>query len=140
MTTITTNAYTKVIKDWTTKAGLRAVILLVRGSHHCGYVELPERLGEPDYDESPIMELNVHGGVTYAGNLTEMDNKYVVGYDCAHYGDLMKCPEELKGTAMEQSWMYNEGIWRDEEFCTNECEKLAKQISEIKLGISDANN
>ena len=43
MTTITTNAYTKVIKDWTTKSGLRAVILLVRGSHHCGYVEVPEQ-------------------------------------------------------------------------------------------------
>ena len=132
MTTITTNAYTKVIKDWTTKSGLRAVILLVRGSHHCGYVELPERLGKPDYDESPIMELNVHGGVTYAGNLPEMDGKYVVGYDCAHYGDYMKCPEELKGTDMEKLWAFDNGIWRDEEFCTNECESLAKQISEIK--------
>ena len=137
MTIITTNAYTKVIKDWTTKAGLRAVILLVRGSHHCGYVELPERLGKPDYDESPIMELSVHGGVTYAGHLDEMD---VVGYDCAHYGDYMKCPEELKGTDMEKLWSFDDGIWRDEEFCTNECESLAKQISEIKLGISDANN
>lgn len=132
MTIITTNAYTKVIKDWTTQAGLRAVILLVRGSHHCGYVELPERLGKPGYDESPIMELNVHGGVTYAGNLPEMDNKYVVGYDCAHYGDYMKCPEELKGTDMEKLWSFDDGIWRDEEFCTNECEKLAQQISEIK--------
>lgn len=132
MTTITTNAYTKVIKDWTTKSGLRAVILLVRGSHHCGYVELPERLGKPDYDESPIMELNVHGGVTYAGNLPEMDDKYVVGYDCAHYGDYMKCPEELKGTDMEKLWAFDDGVWRDEEFCTNECEKLAQQISEIK--------
>lgn len=131
MTTITTNAYTKVIKDWTTQAGLRAVILLVRGSHHCGYVELPEHLGESGYDESPIVELNVHGGVTYAGNLPEMDNKYVVGYDCAHYGDLMKCPEELKGTSMEHSFMYSEGIWRDEEFCTNECEELAKQLAAL---------
>lgn len=25
-------------KDWTTAAGLRAVVLLVRGSHRCGYV------------------------------------------------------------------------------------------------------
>lgn len=132
MNTITTTQYTKVIKDWTTKSGLRAVILLVRGSHHCGYVELPERLGKPGYDESPIMELNVHGGVTYADNLPEMDGKYVVGYDCAHYGDYMKCPEEHKGTDMEKLWAFDNGIWRDEEFCTNECESLAKQISEIK--------
>lgn len=133
MTIITTNAYTKVIKDWTTASGLRAVILLVRGSHHCGYVEVPERLGNPDYDESPIMELNVHGGVTYAGELPEMDGKYVVGYDCAHYGDLMKCPEELKGTSMEHSFMYSEGIWRDVDYCTNECESLANQLVNIKL-------
>ena len=66
MTTITTNAYTKVIKDWTTASGLRAVILLVRGSHHCGYV-------------------------------------------------------------------YSEGIWRDVDYCTNECESLANQLVNIKL-------
>lgn len=62
MTTITTTQYTKVIKDWVTESGLRAVILLVRGSHHCGYVEVPEHLGKPDYDESSMMGLNVHGG------------------------------------------------------------------------------
>lgn len=132
MTIITTTHYTKVIKDWTTESGLRAVILLVRGSHHCGYVEVPEHLGKPDYDESPIMELNVHGGITYAGHLDEMDGKYVVGYDCAHYGDLMKCPEELKGTSMEHSFMYSEGIWRDADYCTNECESLANQLVNIK--------
>lgn len=132
MTTITTTQYTKVIKDWVTESGLRAVILLVRGSHHCGYVEVPEHLGKPEYDESPIMELNVHGGVTYAGELPEMDSKYVVGYDCAHYGDLMKCPEELKGTSMEHSFMYSEGIWRDVDYCTNECESLANQLVNIK--------
>lgn len=133
MTIITTNQYTKVIKDWVTASGLRAVILLVRGSHHCGYVEVPEHLGKPDYDESPIMEINVHGGVTYAGDLDEMDGKYVVGYDCAHYGDLMKCPEELKGTSMEHSFMYSEGIWRDVDYCINECESLANQLVNIKL-------
>lgn len=132
MTIITTTQYTKVIKDWVTASGLRAVILLVRGSHHCGYVEVPEHLGKPDYDESPIMELNVHGGVTYADHLDEMDGKYVVGYDCAHYGDLMKCPEELKGTSMEHSFMYSEGIWRDVDYCTNECESLANQLVNIK--------
>lgn len=32
----------KIVKSWTTEAGLPAVILLVNdGSHHCGYVALP---------------------------------------------------------------------------------------------------
>lgn len=132
MTIINTTQYTKVIKNWITESGLRAVILLVRGSHHCGYVELPEHLGKPGYDEYPIMELNVHGGVTYADHLDEMDGKYVVGYDCAHYGDLMKCPEELKGTSMEHSFMYSDGVWRDVDYCTNECESLANQLVNIK--------
>lgn len=34
-------------KDWITKAGLRAVCLMVRGSHRCGYVGLPP--GHPLY-------------------------------------------------------------------------------------------
>lgn len=29
-------------KDWITKAGLRAVVLYVNDSHHCGYVALPK--------------------------------------------------------------------------------------------------
>lgn len=32
----------EVERDWTTEAGLRAVVLMVRGSHRCGYVEVPE--------------------------------------------------------------------------------------------------
>lgn len=31
-----------IVKDWTTKAGLRAVVLFIHGSHHCGYVALPK--------------------------------------------------------------------------------------------------
>lgn len=29
-----------VVKDWTTKAGLRAVVLFIHNSHHCGYVAI----------------------------------------------------------------------------------------------------
>lgn len=117
MTTITTNEYTKVVKDWITKAGLRAVILLVRGSHHCGYVQVPEHLGKPDYDD--LMDIDVHGGLTYSDNLSQMDNLYVVGYDCAHYMD---------------KTLYNpEGVWRDVDYCTNECESVAQQLVNVKL-------
>lgn len=30
----------EIEKDWITEAGLRAVVLMVRGSHRCGYVEV----------------------------------------------------------------------------------------------------
>ena len=41
-----------VEKDWITKSGLRAVALLVRGSHRCGYVGVPKEhaLYEKEYD------------------------------------------------------------------------------------------
>lgn len=40
-------------KDWITEAGLRAVVLFVNESHHCGYVELWENhpLEGIDYDQ-----------------------------------------------------------------------------------------
>lgn len=44
----------KTVKDWTTKSGLRAVILFVNDSHHCGYVGIPadHPLHGVDYDET----------------------------------------------------------------------------------------
>ena len=35
------------VKDWVTKAGLRAIVLFVHGSHHCGYVGVTK--GHPLY-------------------------------------------------------------------------------------------
>ena len=34
----------EIAKEWTTKAGLKAYVLYVNNSHHCGYVEAPEDL------------------------------------------------------------------------------------------------
>lgn len=123
----------QVIKSWKTKAGLDACILLVNdGSHHCGYVELPEPLQHMNftgYDgEGDMVDIYVHGGVTWQGPLQWSEGREVIGFDCAHAGDLQKCPEKYKGTAMEQMFMYSDGEWRDEEYCINECESMAKQL------------
>lgn len=123
--------YHKIVKSWKTKAGLDACILLVNdGSHHCGYVEVPEAIGHLDFytwRESTV-DISVHGGVTYQDVLPQLENKIVIGFDCAHYGDLMKCPEKYKGTGIENMSMYSEGVWRDEEYCVNECESMAEQL------------
>lgn len=120
----------KIVKSWTTEAGLPAVILLVNdGSHHCGYVALPDDLADKDfmnYDSETF--ISVHGGVTYQDVLSQLDDKIAIGFDCAHCGDLMKCPEKYKGTPLEGLYMYSEGVWRDEQYCTNECESMAKQL------------
>lgn len=87
-----------VERDWTTKAGFRAVVIMGRLGHRCGYVGLPPShpLHGADYGEAspalsfpadepvgkrgiiPLMCCNgearpdavfdVHGGLTYSGN------------------------------------------------------------------------
>ena len=122
----------KIVKSWTTEAGLPAVILLVNdGSHHCGYVVLPDSLVDKDFLGCGIGEyigISVHGGVSYQDTLPQLGDKIAIGFDCAHYGDLMKCPEKYKGTPLEGMHMYTEGVWRDEQYCTDECESMAKQL------------
>lgn len=103
-----------IVKRWTTEAGLEAIILLVDDSHHCGYVVAPTKLVGLDYYDPQIGDLDVHGGITFAEELSELDNKWVFGYDCAHHLDKSR---------------YNpHGTWREEDFCIEECESLAKQL------------
>jgi hypothetical protein len=51
-------------RDWVTKAGLRAVCLLVNnGSHRCGYVEVPEGHPLDGVDDS-----TAHPSLVFAGD------------------------------------------------------------------------
>ena len=125
-----------VEKDWTTKAGLRAVIVkqpgyeeplepfdgdllggTIKAGWYCGYVAVPEDhpVYGKDYDDVPV---DVHGGLTFA---ERSDDKYPVktkenlwwfGYDCAHSGDDIQ----------NEDLIYN----------INECESLASQLTSIK--------
>lgn len=153
----------EVKKDWVTESGLRAVVLFVRGSHHCGYVEVPK--GHPlhglDYSQehpilrarvdehmqensqispinilcaavvdgeveaTPVMAFNVHGGITYAGGTGEYPGDgdgWWFGYDCAHAGDAQKG---------EFAFSHPGDVFRDEEFCVDQCESLARQIASV---------
>lgn len=103
-----------LVKNWTTEAGLKAYILLIDNSHHCGYVETPQSISGRHYDD---YEVDVHGGLTYEGKPEWSNGKHVVGYDCAHWGDKTKYSSD--------------GVWRDAYYCINECESLAAQL--IKL-------
>ena len=129
----------KVVKSWVTKAGLNACVLLVNGgSHHCGYVEVPEAIGHLDFDGwgEGTVDISVHGGVTYQGKPEWANGKQVIGFDCAHCDDMQKCPEHLKGTSMENMFMYTTGTWRDEEYCVNECESMAEQLINLVPKVS----
>ncbi|HAT7673645.1 TPA: hypothetical protein ACF3JC_002816 [Enterobacter hormaechei] len=111
-----------LVKSWTTKSGLNAFIFLIKDSHHCGYVVLPACISDFDFDEELI---DVHGGITYSGNPDWSGGLTVIGYDCAHAGD--------------QCFGYKDGVWRDVDFCTDECEKLASQLISLTNRNVDGN-
>jgi len=54
--------------------------------HLCGYVVIPEGhiLYQKDYN---VIDVYIHGGLTYSGSLPGTEEGYCVGFDCAHAGD-----------------------------------------------------
>lgn len=103
--------------------------------HLCGYVELPKEhklYGKDNMDNEEIFnEIDVHGGVTYTGEIRFKQPNYtidyVVGFDCGHWTDYV--PFSLP-------WGMNKIIanetYKDIEYVTNECKNLAKQLKELE--------
>lgn len=90
-----------------------------RSGHLCGYVHLTtdnDYFGL-DYDNIPVV---CHGGLTYA---SDYENDWVIGFDCAHYGDLQPLYTEQE--------IYSGGntVYRDMDFVSKECESICEQIS-----------
>ncbi|RYZ78273.1 MAG: hypothetical protein EOP04_30035 [Proteobacteria bacterium] len=99
--------------------------------HLCGYIEIKD--DHPWFgqvDES----ITVHGGVTFSGFNGDV---WRLGFDCAHFGDLMPGMVETFGDLLNQQ------TYRDMEFVQKECESLADQaeiafIKETRKKISAA--
>lgn len=124
--------------------------LIVRGPHGgwCGYVGVPE--GHPwfqkDYND---VDAQVHGGLTYAHFCAEgMNEAYSIchipgpgepdrvwwlGFDCAHYGDIMPAYE---GIYSEYSSRYKDLVpykkYRDIGYVKKEVRSLAKQAAKAE--------
>ena len=116
-------------KEWTTRAGLKAVVIAQDMGHRCGYVSVPKEhpwYGK-DYNE---VDLDVHGGVTYAGM---RDDLWWFGYDCAHLGDA-RDPElmsdEFKSIRIMLMNFEGDTI-KTLDFCVNECESMAAQLGAV---------
>lgn len=90
--------------------------------HLCGYVILTEdnKFWGKYYDD---ISAQVHGGLTY----TEIDNNnnWVVGFDCAHSGDLVPSFQKVHLNVND--------VYRDKEYVISECESLAEQLSEWSI-------
>lgn len=85
----------------------------------CGYVVITNdnELYGLDYDDIyQKIYIGVHGGLTYSD---EGEGGWVIGFDCAHAGDL--CP----------AFAYIDGIYRTKVFVISECHKLAEEVSKF---------
>lgn len=112
--------------------------------HLCGYVELPKEhklYGETNIDNEFLLNLDVHGGITYANGIllkksgvgfftipTHIEVDYVVGFDCAHAGDYS--PYSLPLLGMNK--IIGDETYKDINYVTNECKKLAEQLKELE--------
>lgn len=122
--------------DWTTKAGLRAVVVVHPMGHRCGYVAVPpeHKLHGEDYDN---VYVDVHGGLTFAGGTLTYpaanDGLWWFGYDCAHLGDArdpeLMAPEYRSVRALSMG--FEGDLVRSLDYCTGECESLAAQLTGV---------
>lgn len=89
--------------------------------HLNGYIHIPP--DHPWYGKSP--DVSVHGGVTYE----EMEgDRWVLGFDCAHYGDLVPGYESALS-------IYSRGevpIYRTIDYVLSELNDLAEQAKNAR--------
>lgn len=118
-------------RRWKTKAGLEAVVILIRDSYHCGYVHVPDGhpLAGADYITASNCGVSAHGGLTFSatpkecnGELSKVKGGMWFGFDCNHYCDL---------TLHGPSFASPDATFRDVDFCVNECENMASQLKAV---------
>ena len=97
----------------------------------CGYITLTKdsSLYGVGYDN---LNIQVHGGLTYDGY--DKDENWVIGFDCAHHGDLT--PYFLLNG---EYYFGQRGIYRDMEYVKSECESMAEQASVFSKSIERYN-
>lgn len=106
------------------ETGLMLLIArVVHSGHLVGYVLLPQ--GSPEHlalqvrlyeDRTYENVFDVHGGVTYFDVLRHVPGWFAVGFDCAHFSDLVPSNPRSGGT------------YRDLNFVKNQCSYLAAQV------------
>ena len=83
-----------------------------------GYVYIPQ--GHPCFDKfCEDIDVQIHGGLTYSG-LTKLNgiDYYIVGFDCAHYGDIIP----------EHDYIFEGSTYKDYNFVKQETIQLAEQL------------
>ena len=117
----------KTEKEWTTRAGLKAAVIAHDMGHRCGYVGVTKDHPWHGKDCNEA-NLDVHGGVTYAG---ARDGLWWFGYDCAQLGDAADpdlMSDEYKNVVWSRVLTIGGETIKTLDFCVNECESMATQL------------
>ena len=90
----------------------------------CGYVKIPKELPiNFDFDSGDYFPVDCHGGITFQ---SVEDDCYIIGFDCAHSGDLIPSMNFIK-----KSDFYNE-TYKDKKFVISETNNIVHQIIQLK--------
>jgi hypothetical protein len=114
------------------------------GGYLCGYVVMTDKhplFGK--FNDELIYELDCHGGVTF--NEKGESAPHLIGFDCAHSGDIVPSPEKLykndpsfvdmrtrleemlKKLNLDSCRIFNKS-YRNINFCIGECKGLVDQL------------
>ena len=102
------------------------------GGHLCGYVTIPQ--SHPYFKKEEI-DIDCHWGLTF----NEAHEEHVIGFDCAHSGDIVPTMQHLKNTdphliAIRQEF-FPKGYsrifkeqYRNVQFCIDQCIAIIEQL------------
>lgn len=112
--------------------GYPYVVLFLDMGHRCGYVGLPKKDGELDFDE-----VACHGGITYVGDHLQLQNDtdlLWIGFDTAHYDDEVDINKtrEYFGNELANRLHERGGTIKTLDYCVIECENIVDQIIKMK--------
>jgi len=146
----------KILQEGEFHEGYKYVILIPRVTlpFICGYVSVPEDhpLYNRSYNDEPLDNIDVHGGLTFSGKLHDdniknitQKNNYYFGFDCFHLGDGFAFdlidPDDL---TVDQQILFNENKsskiyslsrgeeYKTEEFAYKECQNLFNQLKSLE--------
>jgi hypothetical protein len=100
----------------------------------CGYVVIPEYHPWHGCSYGDLVDVSVHGGVTYSGDEV-FHQEWAVGFDCGHAFDLipMLASGKLTGTPLETET----GTYRDIGYALDEARHLAEQAHKAQRVSTD---
>jgi hypothetical protein len=129
--------------EWRHASGLPCLIVRNHMGSLCGYVGVPPAhpLYMRHYDRCDV---EVHGGLTHSDHCHggichkpepgEETDIWWLGFDCAHWGDLMPSWRRLEGAYARIGWPLETGEYRSIAYVQAEVERLAEQVKEASDG------